>query len=356
MLLDVPFIPDPEYAAFLAERQGHLHSVHFSLYAEGVPDGRHRFRNIAPRRMADLLAWIGRPRKYGLLNSRFHPPRFYLAPDGLVPVLEGVTSLLEAESLDGIVYADPYLLKALSDASPETAAALEAVPSVNFLPETFDGVYALMESIGETRFKPPGKLTLDRSLNRRRGDLADLSARIRSEWPELKVSLLANEGCLYRCPFKLTHDAHIGLVHLGHDLDTHRINGELGCMARLRETPHRLFGSPFIRPEDVPVYADDADVLKICGRTLGPAFLKRVVTAYLAGNYEGNLLDLTDAMAWLADEVHVGNSSVPADFAATVIDCAKTCGSCDYCRTVFDACATPVDAPSRQIKDFRRDA
>jgi hypothetical protein len=349
MLLDAPFIPDPDYAAFLAERRGRLHSVYFSLYAEGVPDGRHRFQNLGVRRLADLLKGVEGPKKYGLLNSRFHSPAFYADPGGLSAVLDVMGALLADGVLDGIVYADHYLLNALSGVSPETAAALEAVPSVNFLPETFDGVYVLMESIGETRFKPPGKLTLDRSINRRMGDLAALSGRIRSEWPDLKISLLANEGCLYRCPFKLTHDAHIGMVHLGHDLDTHRINEDLGCMAHLRENPPRLLASPFIRPEDAHLYRDHADILKICGRTLGPAFLRRVVAAYLAGSYDGNLLDLTDAMAWMADEIHVANPSIPDDFAGTVTDCAKTCGACDYCRSVFDACATRVDAPAWRI-------
>lgn len=356
MLLDAPFIPDPDYVAFLAGRAAGLHSVYFSLFVEGVPDGRHRFQNIHARRLADLLKPIEGPKKYGLLNSRFHPPEFYAEPGGLAAVLDVLSSLLGDGVLDGVVYADLYLLRSLSGASPETAAALEAVPSVNFLPETFDGVYALMESIAETRFKPPGKLTLDRSLNRRMADLAAVSKRIRSAWPGVKISLLANEGCLYRCPFKLTHDAHIALVHLGHDLDTHRVNQDLGCMGYLRKHPHRLLGSPFIRPEDVALYADHADILKICGRTLGPAFLKRVISAYLAGAYDGNLLELTDAMAWMADEVHVANPSIPVGFAGTVTDCAKTCGACDYCRVVFDACATPVTARSRQIKDFRRSA
>lgn len=354
MLLDVPFIPDPDYAAFLAERRVHLHSLHFSLHAEGVPDGRHRFRNVRIGELAGLLNSVRGPKKYALLNSRFHPPGFYSDPDELAALLDGMGTLLAKGELDGIVYADAYLLKALSGAGPEIAAALEAVPSINCLPESFDAVYALMAAIEATRFRLPGKLTLDRSLNRRLGDLASLSKQIRATWPGLKLSLLANEGCLYRCPFKLTHDAHIGLVHLGHNLDTHWVNRELGCIDELRHNPHRLFGSPFIRPEDAAGYADHADILKICGRTLGPSFLKRAITAYLQGEYGGNLLDLTDAMAWLADGVHVDNTQIPDDFAAVVGDCGKVCNECDFCREMFDLYAVG-DPAAGGIKDFRRD-
>jgi len=56
LLLDVPFLPDPHYVEFLAELQPALHSVHFSLYIDNIPDGRHR-SSLAPA-FADLpLPW-----------------------------------------------------------------------------------------------------------------------------------------------------------------------------------------------------------------------------------------------------------------------------------------------------------
>ncbi len=57
-MLDASFIPDPDYAAFLAERRGRLHSVYFSFFTKGAPDGRHRFQNLDVRRLADLLKGV----------------------------------------------------------------------------------------------------------------------------------------------------------------------------------------------------------------------------------------------------------------------------------------------------------
>lgn len=332
--LDVPFVPDPEYIRFLNRNAERIESVHAAVSA---PDGRHPARRPTLDRIAAGLAGLRIPRRFALLNARFHRPSAYADPEELSPILEPLRRLTDAGLVRGIVFADAYLLRALSDAAPETARRLEAVPSVNFSPDRFDRVAALIALIRATEFRPPSRWILDRSLNRDLEALAETTRRLRSAWPDIRIGLLANEGCLPQCPFKPAHDAHIALSHLAIPADTHAANRDFGCMRLLRESPHRILASPFIRPEDAARYAPFADILKICGRTLGPEFLRRTISAYLAERWDGNLLALLDAAEWMAREFHLENADLPDDFLDRAWRCDKDCEACGVCRELFAA-------------------
>jgi collagenase-like PrtC family protease len=346
MLLNVPFVPDEQYAGFLKERSAHFYSYHFSLYSPEVHDARYRFKQLDTPKLIDYLKTLGKPKKYLLINNRVHHPGKYRDTKAVLAKLD---AMLAAGVLDGIVYADAYYLQALSDAGRDIAAQLEAVPSVNFMIDDFEKITALMDAISMTAFRMPGKLSLDRSLNRRMESLSDVVSRCRESFPDLKLELLANEGCLYQCPFKLAHDSHISLVHMDMDVDTHSTNRSFGCIRYLAEKPEALFKSPFIRPEDVGAYKAHTDILKVCGRTLGRRFLERVVTAYLEKSYGGNLLDLMDAMDRLSERLYVDNAGLPDDFFKVLTVCSKRCDACPHCRRFFKH---HVEGQPLQFKDI----
>ena len=353
LLLDVPFLPDPQYTEFLAEFQPALHSVHFSLFLDTVPDGRHRIAGSPEfAELAPALAKLPTPKKYGLLNSRFHHPRLYSDKAALQKIIRALDTLLTADTLHGITIVDFYLLQALSDTSPETCAQLEAVPGVNCMLDSFAKVQACLAAIANTGFKPPAKINLDRSLNRNLPELAAISQQCRRHYPETKLTLLANEGCLDRCSFKLAHDAQIAFANTGLTAnETHAFNQELGCIRELTAHPAELFKSPFIRPEDMEQYEGMVEVIKLCGRTLGPAFLQRVVRAYAARLYAGNLLNLMDTMEWLTKRLHVANEELPADFLTRLSSCDKNCRACLYCRELLDKSARPL---AFRLEDLRQ--
>ncbi|MHB8149762.1 MAG: hypothetical protein ACYDIB_06330 [Desulfobulbia bacterium] len=353
LLLDVPFLPDPDYVEFLAGFQPSLYSVHFSLFLKNIPDGRHRSNTVPEfRDLAAALARLPGPKKYALLNSRFHHPSLYTDKAALHTIIRALDTLLAADVLHGITIVDFYLLQALSDTSPETCSQLEAVPGVNCMLDSFAKVQACLEAIANTAFKPPTKINLDRSLNRNLPELATISQQCRQHFPKVKLTLLANEGCLDRCPFKLTHDAQIAFANTGLIAnETHAANQELGCIRELGAQPAKLFKSPFIRPEDLQQYEGMVEVIKLCGRTLGPAFLQRVVRGYAERRYAGNLLDLMDTMEWLAKRLHVANEELPADFWNRLTSCDKNCRKCSYCRKLLDKSATPLPF---QLEDLRQ--
>lgn len=341
--LNVPFLPDERYVDFLIECVDDLDCVHFSLFQNHVLDSRiHIDPPASQERLIRGLERLRGPRKYALLNSRFYNPSLLTDAHHISPLIQTLETFLERGILHGIVYSDHYLLQHLSDRAPAIAAQLEAVPSINVMLDSFTKIETLLTYIGETGFKMPGKLVLDRSLNRDLDELAQIALLIHQAHPGLHLEVLANEGCLPYCPFKLSHDSYIALANLVGVDQTHALNCDLGCMRLLDEHPHRILQSPFIRPEDIDLYLYHIDTIKLCGRTLGPEFLMKTIRAYRARRYDGNLLDLMDAMAWLADRLFIDNRMLSFDFANMLSQCDNRCERCGFCKELFDSITRPL--------------
>lgn len=353
MRLDIPFLPEKDYTAFIKNHARHIEAVHFSLFDSDTIDARQKFTLIDVDILVEHLQQIGTIRKYLLLNSRLHHPGIYLDAEMVKPTLTKIGNLVDAGVLDGVVYADHYFLQLLADAAPNLARRLEAVPSVNFMIDCWGKLQSTMEALSTTAFRAPGKIILDRSLNRRPEALNTLARQAHRVYPDIQLALLANEGCIAYCPFKPAHDSHIALSNIAVAADTHAINAAVGCKRYFREHPHKLFRSPFIRPEDVAHYADTVDLIKLCGRTLGTTFLQRLVEAYITQKYSGNLLDLLDSLDWMAPELYIANDQLPGDFSARIRECRDDCRECTYCHELL---AGHSHRPAFTLKDFRKTA
>ena len=341
---NVPLIPDQPYIDDLNRLGERIYAVHFSLHQPILADARVRLHTRGLQPMVRALRGVPAARKYLLANSRFQLDKLYRSGSSLTRLIEFLEQLLAGDVLHGIVFSDGYLLKALSDAAPQMAACLEAIPSINFMIDSASKLSAVLALVGSSNFLMPGKITLDRSLNRRPGALADLAALIRKRHAGMRIELLANEGCLNHCPFRATHEALIAAANTGAPMDTFRQNRDLGCVRIMSEAPHRILASPFIRPEDLQHYTDVADIIKICGRTLGSTFLRRAVAAYAAGKFTGNLFDLLDASHWMGERWELANHRLPEDLYERLVSCDQNCTVCDACAKQFQqhARALPV--------------
>jgi hypothetical protein len=351
MKLDVPFLPEAGYAGFLEKHEDALYSVHYSLQQPGIPDGRHQTSTCAPALLNRELSRLENVKKYALLNSRFHAPSACLEKESIKAVLDILAQVLNEDNLDGIVFADFYFLEALSDASPEISGLLEAVPGINCMLDSFDRIQSCLAHIARTRFRMPAKLNLDRSLNRKIEMLEEVAASCCEKYPGILLTLLANEGCLHFCPFKFAHDALIAYANLETcPSRNYDLNSRFGCIRVLTENPEEILRSPFIRPEDQKYYTPFADILKICGRTLGTEFLRNTITAYIRGAYEGNLLTLLDTQDWQVDRTMIANTDFSRDFLEKLTTCSHSCAECGYCRNLFARISSrQPPAP----KDFR---
>jgi collagenase-like PrtC family protease len=341
--LDVPFLPDADYCRLVRNLGDRIASVHFSLFEPSIPDARHASDRLSVDALLGWLASLPGVRRLALLNSRFHAPESY-SPETLAELVSRLKRLAGAGVLDGIVYADVYLLFALAEADPELCARLEAVPSVNACIDAADKAFSHFDAIRASGFRQPGRLVLDRSLNRRLPELRRTVAALRQARPRLSIVLMANEGCLYQCPFKPAHDAHMAHARFDSESpssgDGFSRNVRLGCQRMFHADPGRLLASPFIRPEDQSAYAGLADVLKLCGRSRGPGVMRRIVEAYARGSFAGNLLLLMDSMEPLAGVMRLPNEDIPADFLRRVTTCVKNCTDCGWCGDLAESLLT----------------
>ncbi|EGB15347.1 hypothetical protein DND132_2142 [Pseudodesulfovibrio mercurii] len=352
MLLDVPFLPHDDYVTFLRERSDRLASVHFSLGDPRVSDARQRLGTEHVEAVVRGLNRLPGVDRFLLMNGRVHRPERYFDRADLDRAADLMERLADEAGLTGVIFADPYYLQALSDARPGVCERLEAVPSVNAVPDTPAKVFAQLDMIAGTAFRQPSRLVADRALNRDLDGLSALAHGLRARHVDVRLFLLANEGCLYQCPYKPAHDAHLALVVEGLCGDrTFALNRELGCVRRMLEEPGLMLASPFIRPEDAGRYEGLVHGLKICGRNRGADFLLRAVAAYVEERYVGNLLDLMDAMGDLADRVHIPNHGLPADFFEQVTACDKACRACGLCAALAGRIAERTDPG---LPDFTR--
>ncbi len=342
--LDVPFLPEEAYIDFINSNSDHIDSVHFSLMGAKRLDNR-----IDPQSIDNLdtiirmVKQVKVKNKYLLLNSIFYGPDLLTENKHLAHLIDCLDKCVNAGVVKGIIYCDQFLLQSLSIEAPGLAKSLEAIPGTNTMLDSQAKISSHLAYIGETNFQLPSKLTLDRSLNRNFEKLTDTVNWCRQGYPEIKLELLANEGCLPFCPYRNSHDAYIALGnHEGDDKSFH-INNKFGCRQLLDKQPYRLLQSPFIRPEDVDSYLSQADLILLSGRAQGLDFLKKTVSAYTAKSHEGNLLELLDSMNWLGDHLYIENSALSFDFANMLSVCDNRCNSCGFCMELFKAIARPLN-------------
>ena len=342
MRFEVPYVPDAAYAALLADRAEALEGVYFRLGPES-PDARlPGLADPSPMELAAGLAALPDMPRLGLLNAAFHAPDMLTGDRlrDLIMVLEGYVA---AGAVTGIVYADQYLLRALSDAAPELARQLCAVPSINFRLGSFERAAAIIDAASSTRFRPPPAVVLDRDVNRNPGALAALAQGLRREWPQMQLGVMANEGCLYACPYKTAHDAHIALSRLTSCRVGPDLLRDLGCLRDFATQPGQLLASPFIRPEDVGHLEGVVDFVKLCGRSRLAADLRAIVAAYLDGSFAGNLLWLLDTPETLSDRYVLENKALPEDFFTRTAGCSRRCRACGYCEELAGRLLTRRD-------------
>jgi collagenase-like PrtC family protease len=131
-------------------------------------------------------------------------------------------------------------------------------------------------------------VVLHHDLGRDFDALANFVRFLKTTAPEVEIELLLNESCLHGCRTRNAHYARLAQAKLGY------IEGfQQNCNIPKYLDPSLLLSSRWIRPEDIGHYSDlGIRRFKIAGREMSTPWLARVVRAYLAGMYQGNLIDL----------------------------------------------------------------
>lgn len=182
--------------------------------------------------------------------------------------------------VDRVTVTIPYLLEIVKDFMPELKISVSTMAGVDQA-----GRAKFWEHLGADR------ITLAvTDVNR---DFAKLKA-IRNA-TTLELQLIANLDCLRDCPFNRYHaNLNSHASQSGHPSGGFVIDYcYISCSIIRLSQPARFFMAGWIRPEDQVYYAKvGVNSLKLVNRAMTTDHIVRVVEAYTAGRYDGNLLDL----------------------------------------------------------------
>ena len=150
------------------------------------------------------------------------------------------------------------------------------------------------------------------------------------------IELLANSLCLLNCPYQKYHGDLVcwyAKIDRGWE-EPFTDYRTLGCDKIRLNNLSQVIKSPWIRPEDLEVYAKlGIDSIKIAGRTFPSDILFLIIKAYASGNHSGNLWDLIAPHL----PIYIDNNKLNGfiDFFTTnPYRCNSSCGECTYCDEV----------------------
>lgn len=274
-------------------------------------------------------------------------------------LMEEVKKVVDA-GVGGFVVGLPYLLKMIKRDYPDLEVSISSYARVQSVREVEEYI-----SLGADT------VIIHEDVNRDFGLLTRLGEMVRDQ--RVDVELIANNSCLYGCPYRRTHDITSS--------ESSREGGPqfwfeypiLLCAIDLRNDLSNLIRMRWIRPEGLKVYEEiGIDRFKIASRNKGTEWTLRAVRAYSSRNYQGNLLDIVSypqgravpkAVRAVSDidyydlltRVEVDNTAFPANWLGyfKVNQCSSvSCEQCGYCGRIAERTvrvgSTPL--PQRNIK------
>ena len=152
-----------------------------------------------------------------------------------------------------------------------------------------------------------------------------------------KLCLLANSGCLRFCPGQSFHDNLIAHCREAEKLEPVRGFNPHVCwnLYAKRENWAEILKATWVRPEDLYRYEGLVDVVKLATRQ--HSHPQSVIGAYIAGKWNGNLLDLLEPGFSPAFWPHyLDNEKLPEGFFDRVGKCTNGCTGCGYCEQVLE--------------------
>jgi collagenase-like PrtC family protease len=160
----------------------------------------------------------------------------------------------------------------------------------------------------------------------------------------VKIKLMVNEGCLFRCAFRKFH-----FNYISHKSRKPEMSGgnkpednvfSLNCLQLTKTDPSQILKAGWIRPEDARKYEPITGYFKIVGRTSSKSMVLRALKAYMEESWDGDLLELMAGnlySAGMSHLLHVHNKRLdPIGFFNQVTSCDKECSSCSYCDRVIE--------------------
>lgn len=194
-------------------------------------------------------------------------------------VLEEVDWIVNSVRANGVVIADFRLASLVRSVYP--AHILKVVVS------TIAGVRTMADLEPWLPLQIEG-VVLHHDVARDFSAIRRLVKQLREKAPDVELELLLNESCLHGCASREKHYARLASATMGY------IEGfQQNCNLLKFQDPSLVLAADWIRPEDLSFYREiGIRRFKIAGREMSASWLDRTVTAFVTGQFNGNLIEL----------------------------------------------------------------
>jgi len=235
-----------------------------------------------------------------------------------------ISHIEEFAVLNSVTTTSPYLASVVKQYFPkiETRASINmrigTKKGISYLSDLFDGFY------------------LQREYNRDFEKIKEIKEFCNKNGK--KLFMLANSGCMAFCSAQTFHDN-----ALSHEREIaekiNKPNFEIArCFPYYKRPENRweLLTNTFVRPEEINLYEDYFDAVKLATRTATRPLY--VIKSYINGACFGNLLDLLEPnhTKVLGENKYLSNQKIPKEWFSKGTSCNKDCYSCGYCKEVYD--------------------
>jgi len=257
-----------------------------------------------------------------VLNSTCEGDDWY-SPQVLSSTMEYIGHAHHKLGVESITIANPLYVKEARRHFPQIEICASVLSDIDSVDRAI-----LFKKAGANTITP------DVNINRNLGLLKKIK-----EYTSVKLKLMVNEGCLYRCPFRKFHFNYISHRSRRPDAATTK-RGEQNvfsqnCIQVSKNDYSQILKSRWIRPEDVRRYAEITTFFKIVGRTSSKNMIIRAVKAYLEESYEGDLMELMAGNLYslaMSYFVQLDNKSLDRNaFFETTAACNEDCDTCTFC-------------------------
>lgn len=346
---DIALLFDDLFIDELNKREDTIYSVYFGLGGQYGLDARKTPNSNIDSMRESLIKLSPKIKRYITLNGR-HATIDNFSESKLQEVGDILSLLAKENLINGILFTDFIYLRALLEINKELSSLIELIPSINC---SLDSEQKIKQHIRYINKISPGyiptKIILDRSLNRDLKRLKLIYSFIKETYPLCQVEILANEGCLLNCPYKINHDNNLSLdsgnlppwglykmsvngffPDIRHDLTAE------ACLQDFENNLAEIIQSPFIRPEDIDKYDEITDIIKISGKLKETKDLLAILHQYEKRESQTNLIKLLDAPFSLNEKYYIRGFDFPKNFLSVIGNCDKDCDNCHYCNKIIE--------------------
>lgn len=318
------FCEDGSLTAAILEKKEHIKEVYFSW--GDIPNGRSRGDDSVFLEPMELkmhqLSELKRFKENGielnlLLNGNCYG-QYSLSRVFFNKLGDAVQFLKENAAVNSVTTTSPIIARFIKENFPKTQVRASVnmeigeAEGLDYLAEYFDSFY------------------LKREYNRNYKKM--IAAKNWCDQNGKGLYGLANSGCLNFCSAHTFHDNLVAHESEIAQMDNaYQFEGQ--CRIYLENEQKRadwLRITNFIRPEDVALYEDIFDGLKLATRISRQPV--KIITAYCSGRYSGNIPELLEPdHAGLFYPTVIENKKIPENFAKQVLNCDKNCKECGFC-------------------------